>query len=337
MNEITTAEINRLTTEISILKQQTAQNIIEIGKRLIAVKEMLPHGEWGKWLEEKVEFSQEHARRFMKIAKECSNSTSMLNLPPTKVFALLDLPQDQREEFIQNNPVDEMSTRELQQVVKEKQELERKLRLTKSSFESAIEARNELREKVSNLEADNRLTDRVLRETQGTVKMLQEALQKEKEHTKAEVDRLVSLLNEARSNGSSDEKVKQLEGELAGVNDSLTKTDEELDAALKKIEDIERQLKEKPIEVSATTTIEKIPEEVERELAELREKAKELETKASQQGTATLKFKFYFDSLVKGFSELLNTLAEIREEDPESHDRYKNAVLGLIGKMEERL
>ena len=103
MNDLT--NVSQLTAEIVLLKNQTAQNIIEIGKRLIQVKEQLPHGEWGKWLEEKVEFTHQTANKFMKVAEEMSNYSSMRNLGTAKVFSLLSLPQDQREDFIQSNPV----------------------------------------------------------------------------------------------------------------------------------------------------------------------------------------------------------------------------------------
>lgn len=126
-DEIQVSNIQQIETEIILLKNQTAQNIIEIGKRLNQAKELVPHGEWGKWLEEKVDFSQEQARRFMKVALEFSNSTSLWNLPVTKIYALLDIPKDEREEFIQDNNVDEMTTRKLQQVIKEKKELEKQV------------------------------------------------------------------------------------------------------------------------------------------------------------------------------------------------------------------
>lgn len=126
-DEFQISNIQQIETEIILLKNQTAQNIIEIGKRLNQAKELVPHGEWGKWLEEKVDFSQEQARRFMKVALEFSNSTSLWNLPVTKIYALLDIPKDEREEFIQDNNVDEMTTRELQQVIKEKKELEKQV------------------------------------------------------------------------------------------------------------------------------------------------------------------------------------------------------------------
>ena len=96
-----TQDDNQLTIEILVYKQQAAANIIEIGKRLAQVKEILPHGEWEKWLDEKVEFSKERAKQFIKIANECSNSISMWYIYPTKVFALLDIPKEERKQFVQ--------------------------------------------------------------------------------------------------------------------------------------------------------------------------------------------------------------------------------------------
>ena len=101
--------------EIHFYKQQTATGIIEIGKRLIEAKEQLQHGQWGKWLEEKVDFSQNTAGQFMRVAKEFSNSESVKNLGTRKLFLLLDVPAEKREEFIENNNLDKMTTRQLQE------------------------------------------------------------------------------------------------------------------------------------------------------------------------------------------------------------------------------
>lgn len=126
-NEIQISNIQQIEIEIILLKNQTAQNIIEIGKRLNEAKELLPHGEWGKWLEEKVEFSQRNANNFMRVAKEFSNSQTYSNLTQSKIFALLDVPQEEREEFIETNSVEDMTTRELRQAIKEKRELEKQV------------------------------------------------------------------------------------------------------------------------------------------------------------------------------------------------------------------
>ena len=126
-NEIQVSNIQQIEAEITLLKNQTAQNIIEIGKRLNQAKELVPHGEWGKWLEEKVEFSQRTANQFMRIAKEFSDSQLVANLGTKKLFMLLDVPSEEREEFIQENKVEEMTTRELQQVIKKNKELEKQV------------------------------------------------------------------------------------------------------------------------------------------------------------------------------------------------------------------
>ena len=48
--------------EILTIQQQARKMMlvyaVEIGKRLCEVKEMIPHGEWGKWLEKSVSYSQ---------------------------------------------------------------------------------------------------------------------------------------------------------------------------------------------------------------------------------------------------------------------------------------
>lgn len=135
MSQIVDASVEQITCEIKLLKQQTAQNIIEIGKRLTQVKETLPHGQWGEWLEREAEFTDRTAQRFMRAAREFANTTSMSGLSPTKILALLDVPADQREELMltpqhipstgESKSIENMTVRELEEVkraLKESQE-----------------------------------------------------------------------------------------------------------------------------------------------------------------------------------------------------------------------
>lgn len=128
--------LETIENEINFYKQQTAIGIIEIGKRLVEAKSQLPYGKWGNWLKEKVDFSDKTAQKFMKCAKEFKDSNTYSNLGKSKIFALLDLPLDDREEFVSTShevngeikTIDEMSARELQQAIKEKKEAELKLK-----------------------------------------------------------------------------------------------------------------------------------------------------------------------------------------------------------------
>ena len=136
MSELQVSSLDQLTAEILVYKQQTAQNIIEIGKRLLEAKEKLPHGEWGRWLEEKVDFKRETARKFMHAAETFGNSQALGNLSQTKVFALLDLPQEERQEFMENNPISDMTTRELQEAIKARRKAEQEVdEFLKKNFE----------------------------------------------------------------------------------------------------------------------------------------------------------------------------------------------------------
>ncbi len=119
MNEIKSNELSQIEGEIISLKDQTAQNIIQIGHKLIEAKDKLSHGEWGDWLRNKIDFSQRTANQFMRIAKEFgSNSQSISNLEITKVGLLLDVPADKREDFMGKHDIKSMSTRELKSIIK---------------------------------------------------------------------------------------------------------------------------------------------------------------------------------------------------------------------------
>jgi len=292
-NKLTTTEINTVTAEIIILKQQTAINIIEIGKRLLAVKDSLAHGKWGKWLSEKVDFTDRTAQRFMKAATEFSNATALSDLPQTKIFALLDLPADEREEFIQSNPVGEMTTRELQQAITEKNEALKKLEIAEEEVKQNKLLYKKVSESYDKLEKTNK-------EHYDNA----EKLRKELEETK-------SLLLTAQSSGDNDEAIR--------LQESLDNTDNELTNALEKIEELERQLREKPIEVEATTsetvTVEVIPEGIE----------------------DITRFAVQFEALIKGFGEILNLLEAVSRVDKEAGEKRKKALSVTLSKMLERL
>lgn len=144
-SELTTVSNEQITAEILIYKKQTAQGIIEIGNRLIEMKSRLQHGEWENWLKEKVDFTKMTASRFIRIAEQTPNVTTLLHLEPSKVYALLSVPAEERDEFVERKhsvdgtekKVDEMSTRELQKVIKEKKELEGRLIDLKEKYDQA--------------------------------------------------------------------------------------------------------------------------------------------------------------------------------------------------------
>lgn len=316
---MTTAISNRtpelIAAEINNIKAQTRNivlyNVIEIGRRLVEAKELVPHGQWSGWLEKSVDYSQSTAQNLMRIFNEYGSeqlallgnnakSQALGNLTYTQAIILLGLPAGEREKFVTNNDIDNMSTRELQQAIKEKEQaLKEKKDLEQKLQDSEKEVQSKTRLYQSFKEANRENIEKA------------EKLKKELEDTKKK-------LSEAQASGN--------DAEIENLNKTLKALDAEVLKLKQENEELEQQLKNKPIE--ALATIEKIPEDVERELNELREKA--------QNGEATAKFKVRFDALVKAFSDLLGTLAEM-ENNTELHDKYKHAISGLIDKMLERL
>ncbi len=134
MSEIVTVrDIGTVTTEILMIRRQVEQTAlsgaIEIGRRLTEAKELLPHGEWGKWLQEEVSFSQRTANNFMRLAAEYGdaqvslfggNSQTLADLPYTKALQLLAVPEEEREAFAEEHHVADLSSRELEKLIRER-------------------------------------------------------------------------------------------------------------------------------------------------------------------------------------------------------------------------
>ena len=132
-------DIKTVTTEIRTLHRQAQCMVlgyaIEIGRRLKEAKAMLDHGQWGPWLREEVDFSQSSANNFMRIFEEYgaqqvslfgdADSQALGNLPYTHALRLLALPAEERESFAEEHHAEELSTRELEKLIRERDEARR--------------------------------------------------------------------------------------------------------------------------------------------------------------------------------------------------------------------
>ena len=141
--------IETITDEILELKQTAGEAILEIGNRLIEAQSMLSHGEWLTWLTERVEFSPRTAQRFMRLSREWSNATALSHFGATKALALLALPADEREQFMtethqvdgQEKTIIDMSARQLEQAIKERDEARKAAEAAKADASAAEQAR----------------------------------------------------------------------------------------------------------------------------------------------------------------------------------------------------
>lgn len=318
MNEVAIRTPHLIAAEIQSIKGQVRSVLlissIEIGQRLIEAKAMLQHGEWGNWLQHSVDYSQSTANNLMQLYREYGSDAGKIptlgNFSYTKAIALLGVPQEEREAFIEGNDVLNKSAREIQRLIKELNE-------SRAEATSLATMRDVLLDEKTSLETSARITEQVLKDTQLTVKSLQEDLDREREQAKANVDRLTALVNESEAD-LDDSLVENLKKELWEAQDQLEKLTAKMN---------------EPVTVEAAV-VEKVPEETEQELAQLRQQVEQLKT---QNSAAIHKYEVHFESLVSGFKSLLGALAEIGEADPAAYVKYRGAVTALIGKMSDRL
>ena len=145
--------IEAITGEILDAKRAGGEAILTIGRCLIEAKEMLPHGEWKDWLADRVEFSERAAQRFMRLAREWSNPTALSDLGATKALTLLALPAEERERFMEDNNVIYMTTRQLEQAIKERDEARKAAEAAKAEASTAEQARVKMAEDMTLLNA----------------------------------------------------------------------------------------------------------------------------------------------------------------------------------------
>ena len=114
--------IEVVTGDILEAQRKGGEAVLTIGRCLIEAKDMLRHGEWLPWLAEKVGYSEKTAQNFMRLAREFSNPQAIADLGATKALKLLALPADEREQFVADHNVIDMTTRQLEAAIKERDE-----------------------------------------------------------------------------------------------------------------------------------------------------------------------------------------------------------------------
>ena len=125
-NMPTVRTIPEIEADILAQKRTIGASIVFIGKALIEAKSQLTHGEWGEWLRTRVNFSQSSAENYMRISREFGEGSALLDLPYSKVLALLSVPKEERERFAEENAVEDKSAREIQRLIRERDEAQRR-------------------------------------------------------------------------------------------------------------------------------------------------------------------------------------------------------------------
>ena len=229
-------DIETITGEILEAKRAGGEAILTIGRCLIEAKEQLPHGEGLPWLNERVEFSERTARNFMRLAREWSNRQALADLGAAKALTLLALPPEEREQFVEEHNVVDMTSRQLQQAIKERDEARAAAEHAQADAAAAEQARAKMADDMrllnARLEGSREDRDQAIRDRE---KAIQDAdrLEKELEELKNRpVDVVVeTVVDQKAIDKARAEAVAEMRAKLDVAKAAKSKAEEKRKAA----------------------------------------------------------------------------------------------------------
>lgn len=284
-----------LAAEIRTIKNQTGRMVlnasIEVGRRLTEAKAKLPHGSWGEYLKNEVDYSPSQAQNLMRVFREYGSDQQSLfggeaksqtfgNLTYSKALSLLAIPdEEERERFAVENDVEHMSVRELNEALKARNEAEEKAAAAEDEARGLRQETERLREELADqaqvYKAKLTAADVETTEANRKAREAQEALDKQRE----KAQRLQDALSEANTSAqAAEEEHTRLAQEL----EELRSRPAEADTAA--------------VEAARQAAIAEMTEKVDKakdakEKAEEKRKAAEESLKAAQKELADLKAK----------------------------------------------
>ena len=319
--DIIGAEIRGLTQQA---KTMTLWFGIEIGRRLTEAKEMLEHGQWLAYLKEQTEFSRSSAGRLMTLYKEYgaaqtslfgaeSNYPTLNNLSISNALRLLAVPEDEREEFAAEHDVEHMSARELDELIKQRDEAEKRAARAEEQVQQAADGAAKADEQYQKAKQELHL----LREKLGNAEAQKAAAEKELSELR---ERPVEVAVEV------DEKA---------VAEAVTAASDKNDAEwAEKMAKVKNELSEAGLEAEKLKAkIKKAEERAEEKAAEL-ERLKKSQT-LNDPNTAV--FKQIFEQVQEDFNKLHGSLLKVRASDPDTAQKLTAAVRALVDKMQGAL
>lgn len=304
---LTSRDIEAITTDILAAKQRTVEDILAIGRGLIEAKAVLSHGEWLPWLTERVDFTEWTAANYMKLARRFSNLESITNLGYTKALALLALPENAVDEFLEvphvvdgeEKTVSEMSVRELKTAIRERDEALRAAEQAKADQSAAEQAREQMARDMDF--ANKRIAGLSAEVEQKTVEVRERA---------AEAARLEKELAELRSRPVD----VAVEVDAAAVEAARKEAEERMQVQL---DEAKQALAQAKAEARA-----------------IREQAERAEKKASIAANEDLVlFSTLFDQVQEQVNKLGGVLIKTRNKNPDAAGPLQNALLALADKI----
>ena len=328
--EITnTRTLEVVAAEIRTFTASMLNNIIEIGRRLCEAKELVPYGQFGSWVKENTGYSSSTANNFMRLFQEYGAAQGSLfgaevedvqtfgKLSYTKALALLQLPAGEREEFVRENDIDAMSTRELEQAIRERDAEKARAEEAAIQYEASEMLRAELADKCAGQQAELEAAQRKISELEA--RPVEVAVQ---QPDPAEIQKQIdAAVDQAKADAAAERK--KLKDKLDAAQKAQEMLSGELEKQKKAAADKEKELIEQQ---AGVTSIEK--ERLEREIAELKKQL-------AMSDAAVITFNTLFSQAQDVLNRLMGAMAKAADE--ETAAKLRAAVRKLLDVYGEKV
>lgn len=208
--------LDGLAMQARTLRMNINMNMWQLARVFTEAKEIIPHGQFGKWVEENADVSERTAQDMMAAYKRFGGKPQFEGLGQAKTFKLLPLPAGTEEKFMEEHDVSAMTTREVQEAVKKARE----------------EAQAEIdREHKARMDAERRAE-----EAESRLPEIPPELTDELAKSRAEVERLAAVGTEAlaeqrrlsRENADLQREIQERDDLLAEQQEDINRAQQEL-------------------------------------------------------------------------------------------------------------
>lgn len=215
MSELTiTRKIEDVTRDIKIKTGQFLLDAIEIGRLLFEAKAMVEPGKWSQYIAEELPFSHSWANNYMRLYKELGqeqlslfgDSQTLGNLRPTQALELLAIPAEERAEFLEENNVAEMSTRELRQAIRERDEA---VKAKEEADARAEEAGMQAEKQIMQLKSDAEDAKRVSDANKSRAEAAEQAKQKAEAREREALEKVESLKKKLDASKAEIQRIRE--------------------------------------------------------------------------------------------------------------------------------
>lgn len=326
-------------SEIKIIEQHVTKTAIEgaiqIGERLQEAKQLAGHGNFGQWCQENLNYSQDTAQKFMKLAREYGGQNNVLantamsrNFSISNALSLLKVPEEDRKQFVEEHPVEDMTNKALEDEIrklKEEKDLdEEKIRMLRDDLD---------KERESVIDAYDR----------------ERAAKEEAAHALQKIEDLKRQLDDATSAQADPEEIAKLQEQLQKVEQKLQKSKEDLKKEKDKLK-VEKDLRQAAIDKELEAQSAKLKDEAKKEvdavIADLQSMKDQLEEEnrslqhklENAENDTIIRFKMLVDQLQETFEACGNCILDAEAgTDPELPTKMNTVLKTVVESFEAAL